>query len=202
MRNWSKPRIILNFHQIKSEVKYHYFEPLQRRENFDQTVTDVWPCVQLTSKMISDHGSPSPLMDKPEQLLDAVLECASQVGDLNLGEDFFIVLHCASHEYYDAVSTICACQSWTERRADDLYSDSPKFALQVNFHILNRIGLWTVNCCCNEWNGLMIWMIIKYPLYCIKSCKFDPIIYLWSRKIRDEGIDLWCEMTMWERTRI
>ena len=55
--------------------------------------------------MISDHGSPSPLMDKPEQLLDAVLECASLVGDLNLGEDFFLVLHCASHEYYDAVST-------------------------------------------------------------------------------------------------
>ena len=54
--------------------------------------------------MISDHGSPNPMMDKPEQLLDAVIECAAQIPEINLGEDFFIVLHCAAHEYYDPVS--------------------------------------------------------------------------------------------------
>ena len=44
------------------------------------------------------------MMDKPEQLLDAVVECAALIPELNLGEDYFIILHCAAHEYYDAVS--------------------------------------------------------------------------------------------------
>ncbi|XP_063721404.1 enolase 4-like isoform X2 [Symsagittifera roscoffensis] len=65
-------------------------------------INDLSKKLGLTAKMISDHGSPNPMMDKPEQLLDAVVECAALIPELNLGEDYFIILHCAAHEYYDA----------------------------------------------------------------------------------------------------
>ncbi|XP_075244178.1 enolase 4-like isoform X2 [Convolutriloba macropyga] len=94
-----KPSMELtNVIQKTKDLMYKLINDLSKKLGGLQQVQKI---SQLTAKMISDHGSPNPMMDKPEQLLDAVIECAAQIPEINLGEDFFIVLHCAAHEYYD-----------------------------------------------------------------------------------------------------
>ena len=54
-------------------------------------------------RCITDDGSFSPAMDKPEQALDYVHEAVEACG-LTLGSDIHIIINCAATDYYDHVS--------------------------------------------------------------------------------------------------
>ena len=52
---------------------------------------------------MTDDGSYTPSMDKPDQALDFVQDAVSACG-YNLGNDIHIALNCAASEFYDQVS--------------------------------------------------------------------------------------------------
>ena len=62
-------------------------------------------CFQPSGRCLTDDGSYSPSMDKPEQALDFVQDAVSSCG-YNLGTDIHIVLNCAASEFYDQVGSV------------------------------------------------------------------------------------------------
>ena len=59
-------------------------------------------CFQPSGRCITDDGSYTPSMDKPEQALDFVQDVLSACG-YNPGTDVQIALNCAASEFYDQV---------------------------------------------------------------------------------------------------
>ena len=55
-----------------------------------------------SGRCVTDDGSYSPSMDKPEQALDFVQDAVSSCG-YSLGTDVHIALNCAASEIYDQV---------------------------------------------------------------------------------------------------
>ena len=62
---------------------------------------------QPAGRCVSDDGSYSPSMDKPEQALDFVQDAVSACG-YSLGTDIHIALNCAASEFYDQVNSLPA----------------------------------------------------------------------------------------------
>ena len=58
--------------------------------------------LQPSGRCVTDDGSYSPSMDKPEQALDFVQDAVSSCG-YSLGTDVYIALNCAASEIYDQV---------------------------------------------------------------------------------------------------
>lgn len=62
-------------------------------------------CCQPSGRCITDDGSFTPSMDKPEQALDFVQDVVSTCG-YSLGTDVQIALNCAASEFYDQVRKV------------------------------------------------------------------------------------------------
>ncbi|XP_073239427.1 enolase 4-like isoform X2 [Porites lutea] len=72
-----------------------------------------------SARCITDDGSYSPSMDKPEQALDFVQEAVSSCG-YSLGTDIHIALNCAASEFYDQEKQKYEIMANTFKSLDDV----------------------------------------------------------------------------------